>query len=256
MSQTVLITGATGGIGLEFVKIFASKKATLLLVARNELRLRRMCEKLRARGLDADYVACDLGDPDSPAKIAAHAEQEGMKVDILINNAGFGDYGPFAEANLQKQLDMIDLNVRALTEMTGLFLPGMIARGSGKILNVGSIASFEPGPMMSVYYATKAFVLSFSEALTKELKGTGVTVTCLCPGPTNTGFTAGAGMTQKRFADIFSLTGPAAVASYGYKALMRGQAVAIHGLPSKIGAFGVRLLPRKAVRELVYRLQK
>ena len=255
MSQTVLITGATGGIGLEFVKIFASKGASLLLIARNELKLRSMCEKLRARGLEADYVACDLSDPDVPAKIAAHAKREGLAVDILINNAGFGDYGPFAEADLRKQLDMIDLNVRALTEMTGLFLPGMIARGSGRILNVGSIASFEPGPMMSVYYATKAYVLSFSEAIARELKGTGVTVTCLCPGPTNTGFTAGAGM-QERFADIFRLTGPASVAAYGYKALMRGQAVAIHGLPSKIGAFGVRFLPREAVRNLVYLLQK
>jgi short-subunit dehydrogenase len=175
---------------------------------------------------------------------------------MLINNAGFGDYGRFADSELAKQTQMINLNDRSLVEMTHTFLPAMIRRGKGKILNVASVASFEAGPMMSVYYASKAFVLSFTESLSEELRGTGVTVTALCPGPTNTGFSKAADMPSGRLANMFRFTQPIDVARCGYSALMRGQVIVIPGVLNNLGIIAVKLLPRAFVRKAVGLLQK
>lgn len=258
MVHTALITGASSGFGLEFAKIFASKGYNLVLCARSEDKLRKLAKALEDRyEIKALVFRQDLTAPDGARALYDFTEAEGCQVEILINNAGFGDYGRFAASNLAKQEQMIDLNVRTLTSLTHLYLPGMISRGYGRILNVASIASFLPGPMMSVYYATKAYVLSFTESISCELKGTGVTVTALCPGPTNTGFTKLAEMPQNgRIADYFRFTRPVDVARYGFKALMRGQVIAVPGVLNKIGATAGRLAPKGIARNIVYKFQQ
>lgn len=184
-----IVTGASGGIGLELSKILAREGHDLLLVARSSDRLLEISQMISSEyGVEVSVMAEDLTDLSSVERIA----EEGKDAEILVNNAGFGDYGPFAECDWDKQQKMIELNILALSKLTRLVLPGMISRGKGRILNLASVASFEPGPLMSVYYASKAFVLSFTEALSVELKGTGVTVTAVCPGPVNTGFSKAA----------------------------------------------------------------
>ncbi|MCR5101998.1 MAG: SDR family oxidoreductase [Butyrivibrio sp.] len=257
MSRVVLITGASSGFGYEFSKIFASKGYDLVLIARSEDRLISIKKKLEKKYSIKVYVLVqDLSLENSGKKVYDYTKDNGLAVDILINNAGFGDYGRFADSSLEKQLQMINLNDRVLTELTHLFLRNMIINKSGKILNVASIASFEAGPMMSVYYASKAYVLSFTESLACELKGTGVTVTALCPGPTETGFTKGAEMPDSRLADSFRFTKASDVARYGYKSLMKGEVIAIPGILNKMGVLAVKFLPRSFVRDIVYRFQQ
>jgi short-subunit dehydrogenase len=186
---TALVTGASSGIGLEIARLLA-KDYDLVLAARSADKLEQLASELG----NARVVAVDLIDPDGSRKLIA----EVPTVDVLVNNAGFAEYGPFAEANEQRLEDMIELNITALTRLSRAYLPGMLERGRGKIMNVASTASFQPGPLMAVYYATKAYVLSFSEALAEETRGSGVTVTALCPGPTTTNFQATANMEKSR----------------------------------------------------------
>ena len=174
---------------------------------------------------------------------------------MLVNNAGFGDFGDFATASPEKLDQMIELNVGSLTRLCRVYVPGMLARGSGRIMNVASTAAFQPGPLMAVYYATKAYVLSFSEALAEETRGTGVTVTALCPGPTASGFQAGAAMEASKLVHGKKLPTSASVAAFGVKAMQRGDVVAVPGLQNKMLAASIRLSPRPIVRRLVHKMQ-
>lgn len=248
---TALITGASSGIGAELARVCAAKGHGLILVARRLPELERLASDLaREHGVPARALAADLSDP--AATRALFDRVDGAPVDILINNAGFGLRGRFAATDWDVEARMIQVNIAALLHLTKLFLPGMIRRRAGRIMNVGSIAGFVPGPDMAVYYASKAFVLSFSEALAVELEGTGVTVTNLCPGPTRTEFgqVAGAGDTE-----VFqSATMSAAdVAREGYEAMMHGRTVAIAGTRNRLTIWGARLLPRARLARIVQR---
>src|SRR4029077_18852311 len=181
---------------------------------------------------------------------------ENIPIEVLVNNAGFGLGGEFIETDLQRELDMIQVNIGALTHLTKLFLPAMIRRRSGRVMNVASTAAFQPGPLMAVYYATKAYVLSFSEALAEELRHTGVTVTALCPGPTETGFAAAAGVGAARLFTLMKPSSSAAVARTGYKAMKRGRRVVGHGLISKLLTQSLRITPRRLVTLIVRKLQE
>ncbi len=250
--QSALITGASGGIGLEFAKLLAQECDRLVLVSRNRERLEAVKKELkRSSGATITIYAGDLSQPETVEALFGELERDHITVDILVNNAGFGDYGPFNVTEWQKEADMIAVNITALTELTKRVLKGMLARRRGKILNVSSTAAFQPGPMMAVYYASKAYVQSFSEALANEVHDTGVTVTALCPGPTATGFALAARMENSRLFRYASLATAASVARYGYEAMMKGRSVAIHGMRNRIVAFCVRLAPRKLVSSLV-----
>src|SRR3954454_3939709 len=193
--QTALITGASGGIGLELARVFAAHGYDLVLVARSGGKLEELAGELRTRhGIEARVIAKDLARPESPEELFRELETAGVTVDVLINNAGFATFGPFVAADLHAELEELQLNVVTLTHLTKKLLPAMVARKRGGVLNVASTAAFQPGPFMAIYYATKAYVLSFSEALAAELEGQGVTISVLCPGPTETGFTARAGL--------------------------------------------------------------
>ena len=254
MSTFTLVTGASTGIGRELAKLCAADKRNVVLVARSEDKLEALAETLRSdHGVDVEVLVRDLQDPEAAEKTHLEVRSRGLEIDTLINNAGFGYLGPFHEAEPSNQLDMIHLNVTALTHLTRLFLPELVARKRGQILNIASTASFQPGPFMAVYYATKAYVLSFSEALSEELRGTGVTVTALCPGVTDTGFQARAQSADSRLIRL-GMQDARFVAEVGYRAMVRGKAVAIPGLANRFLALVVRLSPRSAVRRVVRRL--
>jgi hypothetical protein len=252
MTATALITGASSGIGYELARIFAREKYNLVLVARNEKKLQEIAAELtKTYGVPVTVLAKDVSILASATEIYDALKQKNIAVDVLVNNAGFGDFGFFTETKWEKELEMINLNMTALTALTKLFVGDMVKRKSGKILNVASTASFQPGPLMAVYYATKAYVLSFSEAISNELIGTGVTVTALCPGPTESGFQAAADMNDSKLVKGKKLPTSQEVAEYAYKALMSGKVVAVHGLMNKIMAQSVRYSPRAVVRSLV-----
>jgi short-subunit dehydrogenase len=252
-----LITGASSGIGLELAKVCARHKENLVLVARSKSQLEQLAQELNKDfGVKVTVIPMDLSDPTSPQKLFDEVNERGLSINVIINNAGFGDHGAFAQADWRKQQDMIQLNIMALTHLTHLFLPKMISNNRGKILNVASTAAFQPGPLMAVYYATKAFVLSFSEALSEELKGTGVNVTALCPGPTTSGFQKTANMGD---VPIFKLLTPPtskAVAEYGYSALNKGEVVAVHGPLNRLVVQSLRITPRCMVIKMVRKLQE
>jgi len=251
--ETVLVTGASSGIGLELARCFAADGCRLVLVARKGNALEALAAELRkAHKIQAQVITTDLAHPESPARLLAHLQSAGLKVDVLVNNAGFGAQGKFAELPLGRQLEMLQVNITSLTHLTGLLLPGMIERRRGGILNVASTAAFQPGPGMAVYYATKAYVLSFSEALAEELAGTGVTVTAVCPGPTATNFGAAANISTHGFVKTVSMSAEA-VARQGHAAYRRGKAVVINGFRNQVPAFLVRFLPRAAVRKIARR---
>ncbi|MDY7225928.1 SDR family NAD(P)-dependent oxidoreductase [Hyalangium rubrum] len=255
--KTALITGASGGIGLDFARLFAEGGYDVVLVARTESKLQELAQELSAKhGVRALVVASDLSDPAAPARLMERLKVEGVQVDALVNNAGYGAYGAFVETDLDAELKMIQLNISALTALTKAVLPGMLERKSGRILNVASTAAFQPGPLMAVYYATKAYVLSFSEALANETRGTGVTVTCLCPGPTKTGFQQQAKMEESRLVKGKEIMDSLTVARAGYEALHRGQAVVIPGFVNNLLAQSVRFLPRSAVTTIVRKVQE
>lgn len=252
-AETVLITGASSGIGLELARLFAADKSQLVLVARSRDKLDTLADELRrSHGVDIVVLPQDLADPNAPQAI--FDATKGSVVDVVVNNAGFGAVGSVADLPLQRQMDMIQVNITALTHLTRLFLPGMIDRKRGGILNVGSTAGFQPGPNMAVYYATKAYVLSFTEALAEEVAGTGVKISCLAPGPTATGFGADSGM-EKSLVFKLGAMDAATVARHGYRGFRRGKVIVVPGLKNKLGAFSVRLAPRSVVRKLVKRLQ-
>ena len=246
-AQTVLITGASGGIGYELAKLFARDHHNLILVARSRDKLAQVATELQAHGVTIKTLAVDLATPQAPKFLFDQLQREGISVDILINNAGFGALGEFAQMPEEQILGQIQLNVAALTELTRLFLPPMIARRTGRIMNVASTAGFQPGPLMAVYYATKAYVISFSEAVGNELKHTGVTVTCFCPGATHTGFAKRAGNDKSRVFQTFGAMGAAKVALHGYRAVMEGRTLAISGFHNWLVAESTRFAPRKMV---------
>ncbi|MFC5367655.1 SDR family NAD(P)-dependent oxidoreductase [Salinirubrum litoreum] len=255
MTRTALVTGASGGIGRELATLFARDGHDLVVVARSEEELIELGNRLQNDyGVTVTVVVKDLADPDSPAEIQSALDDRGVDVDILVNNAGFATYGRFLDTDLDTERDELQVNVLAVTELTKRFLPGMVERGEGRVLNVASTAAFQPGPLMAVYYASKAYVLSFSEALTAELDETGVTVTALCPGPTDTGFQSRADMGASKLVQG-ELQDPAEVARAGYRGMQEGEAVVVPGLRNKLLTVAVRLLPRSVVRSMVKRAQ-
>lgn len=257
MKKTALITGASGGLGLEFAKIFAKKGYNLVLVARNERKLLKLKRKLeKACHIRAAVFPKDLSEKDAAKDVYNFTLKQKIRVDVLVNNAGFGDFGMFSDSDWQKQYEMLQVNITALMQLTHCYLKQMTERGSGRILNVASVAAFEPGPLMSVYYATKACVLSFTEALSVELEGTGVTVTALCPGPTKTGFEDRASLGESGLFKNLKSQSAKRVARFGYRKLIRGKVIAVPGMQNKLTAAAVRVAPRKAVRKIVYQIQK
>ena len=254
MKEKALITGASSGIGLELARLCAKDGCDVVLVARSEGKLRELAAELgRDCGVAAHVIALDLAQPNAAEELVRRLP---CAVDVLVNNAGFGVAGPFVGTDLTKELEMIQVNIVALTQLTKLLLPPMVARRRGRVLNVASTAAFQPGPLMAVYYATKAYVLSFSEAIADELRHSGVTVTALCPGPTETGFAAVADMTQSRLFNVARPMGSAAVARAGYAAMRRGKRVAIPGVKNKLLTQSVRVSPRRLVTAIVRKLQE
>ncbi|HOV11978.1 MAG TPA: SDR family oxidoreductase [Bacteroidales bacterium] len=255
MSNTALITGASSGIGLELARIHGSRGGNLILVARNKMKLDELKSELEAKyKICVHVISKDLSDVDAAQEVFNEVKKQNVHVDYLINNAGYGDYGLFAETNDEKETRMIFLNIHTLTRLTKLFLPEMISRGQGKIMNLGSTASFQPVPLMGVYAATKAYVLSFSEALNNELEGTGVTVTALCPGLTESGFVDAAAMNQSKMAKQKKLPGAKEVAEFGYQAMLKGKAVVVHGYGNRLLTIAQGLVPRGLVVNMTRKL--
>jgi uncharacterized protein len=253
MKLTALITGPSSGIGLDLAHLFAADGHDVVLVARSEDKLRALAAELSAKHhVQATVIVSDLARPDAPREVFAASPP----VDVLVNNAGYGTTGRFESTPLRTELDMIQVNIAALTHLTKLFLPQMLERKRGRILNVASTAAFQPGPLMAVYYATKAYVLSFSEAVAEELRGTGVTVTTLCPGPTATGFQKSANLSSEALLKLMKPVSSMEVARAGYRATMRGQRIVIPGIKNKIGVQSLRVSPRGLVTRLVRVLQE
>jgi len=248
--STALITGASSGIGYELAKIFAQNGHNLILVARNKPVLNELAAELSAKfEVKVRVIIKDLSAIAAAQEIADELEQAEISIDVLVNNAGFDIYGNFYETDLTRELQMIQVNLVTLTQLTKLLIGGMIKRGRGKILNLGSIGSFASSPLNAVYSATKAYVLSFSEATAEELRGSGITVTCLCPGPTLTKFQIRAKMEEIRLIK-FSAMNADTVAQIGFRALMTGKRVVVPGLYNKFQIQLLRFLPRAVVVKL------
>jgi short-subunit dehydrogenase len=246
--QTALITGASGGIGYELAKLFAKDRYNLVLVARSAETLNQLAVELQTQhGVRVTVAPLDLAEASAPKFLFDQLRREKINVDILVNNAGFGVFGEFAQMPEKEILDQIQLNISALTRLTKLFLAPMLERRGGRIMNVASTAAFQPGPLMAVYYATKAYVLSFSEALANETSGSGVMVSCFCPGATNTGFAKRAGMEGSRLFKQIGAMNVETVARDGYRGLMAGRTVVISGVRNWLVAESVRFAPRKVV---------
>jgi len=246
MSKTALITGASSGIGLELARIHASKGDNLVVIARNKQKLDELKSELEPKyNVSVVTIGKDLSVVDSAKEVYDEIKSKNITVDYLINNAGYGDYGLFSETNWEKEARMLHLNIITLTQLTKLFIPDLIKQGGGKIMNLGSTASFQPLPLMAVYAATKAYVLSFSEAINNELADKGITVTALCPGLTESGFVDAAAMNQSKMAHSKRLPTSKEVAEFGYNAMMNGKAVAIHGFKNKALASLGKLAPRR-----------
>lgn len=257
MVKTALITGASGGIGLELAKVFAKEGYNLVLVARSEGKLYKIKTELEnEHNIKVNVFAQDLSVVDAAYEVFNYCLTEKIQVDVLVNNAGFGDNGNFAEADWQKQYEMIQVNIVALMQLTKYFVTPMIEHGYGKILNLSSVAAFCAGPEMSVYYASKEYVRCFSEALSEELKGTGVTVTALCPGPTLTGFENAAGMKKSKMFSHAKANSAKRVAQAGYKALMKGKPLKYHGITTNVFNIAARIVPRSISRKVAKRVNR
>ena len=244
MKNTALITGASNGIGLELAKIHASKGGDLVLVARNKAKLDELKVALENQFKVSVYtIGKDLSAINSAQEVYEETSKQNILIDYLINNAGFGDFGMFSETNWDKELQMINLNITTLTLFTKLYLQDMVKRGSGKILNVASTASFQPGPTMAVYCATKAYVLSFTEAVSNEVSDKGITITALCPGATETGFQAAGAMEESNLFKGKKLPSAKNVAEYGYASMVNGKTVAIYGIINYIMSNSIRFIP-------------
>lgn len=257
MREWALVTGASSGIGMELARILAREGWSLVITARRIERLQELASHLREHyGVDVEPVQSDLSEPDGAAELYREVREREILPTILINNAGIGDLGSFAEMDLQRLVSMININCLSLAHLTRLFLPEIIAYGGGRILNLSSSAAFQPGPYMAAYYASKAFVQSLSEALSEELAGRGVTVTALCPGPTRSEFQIGARMDTEKYFAKPGIPTAQEVAEYGYRAMIRGRRVAIHGFRFKLLLFITRFLPRRTVVSAIRRLQE
>jgi uncharacterized protein len=254
---TALVTGASSGIGLELTKLLARDRHDLALVGRDRARLDAIAGDLSQRfGVTALILVHDLADPAAPAAIARELSEKSMTIDVLVNCAGFGSAGFFAETPISTELEIIQVNVTAPTHLTALLLPGMLERQRGGILNVASTAAFQPGPLMAVYYATKAYLLSFSEAIANETRGTGVTVTTLCPGPTRTEFQRRAGLKEVLLFRGPLVSSPEEVARAGYEGWKRGKRLVIPGIANRILIQAERLTPRRLTMAITRRLQE
>ena len=254
-NRTALITGASAGIGRELAKLFARDHYNLVLVARTSARLAQFADELQRQfGITAKSFPLDLSASSAPQFLYDQLAREGTAVDILVNNAAYGKLGAFAEVPVEESLGQIQLNIAALTHLTKLFLGPMLDRKSGKILNIASTAGFQPGPLMAVYYASKAYVISFSEALANELKETGVTVTCLCPGPTDTEFQKRAGTEETLLFRRMRPMDAKAVARDGYRGLVKGKSLVISGFGNWLLAESLRISPRRVVTAISRRL--
>lgn len=250
--RRALVTGASSGIGRDLAILLAQGGFNLVLTARDERALQVLAEQCRTEhGVNVEVLADDLADPAAPGRLCERAGA----VDVLVNNAGFGMHGPFAESDPAAQLQLLQVNVVALTHLTRLFLPGMVQRRWGRVLNVASTAAFVPGPYMSTYYASKAYVLSHSVALARELRGKGVTVTALCPGPTRTGFQQRAKMDEAKLFRL-KVMESMPVAQAGYEGMLRGQAVVIPGFSNKLAAFASRFMPRTVLARVAGHLNR
>ncbi|MEX1212553.1 MAG: SDR family oxidoreductase [Balneolaceae bacterium] len=255
---TALVTGASSGIGKELAREHARRGGNLILVARRKEMLEALKQELLNDypSLTIDVLDMDLSKPGSATRLVQHLREHDQSIDILINNAGFGVFGPFLENDWASVENMLQLNITTLTELSRLLAPAMVRRGYGRILNVASTAAFQPGPNFSTYYASKAYVLNFSEAISHELRGTGVTVTTLCPGPTESEFQERANMGSIALFDRFPLPSSSEVAAYGYRKMLQGKRVAVHGFLNRITARLVRLMPRALILPAVERLQQ
>lgn len=255
MSKVGLITGAAGGIGYEIARLLVHDSYDLVLVDKNEAKLREIKDEfLNLYNQHIFIIAVDLSERDVAQRIYEQVLELGVVVDVLVNNAGYGVFGMFLETDWERECSMIQLHVMTTTHLTKLLLPSMVMQGSGKVLNVSSLAAFQPGPLMSIYYATKAYLLSFTEAIANELKGTGVSVTVLCPGITKTGFQKAVGASDAKIS--WNLATASSVAQYGYKAMQSGKVVAIPGFINNLLANAPRFFPRRIAAGVVRRLQE
>jgi short-subunit dehydrogenase len=255
-TRTALVTGASSGIGLELARLLARDGHDVVLVARRKERLEEVAKEVAGlHGVRADVLQEDLADPHSAHRLFETLQQESRRVDVLVNNAGFGTSGPFAETDLATEEREMQLNMVTLTQLTKLFLRPMLARGRGRIMNVASTAAFQPGPLMAVYYATKAYVLSLTEAVAEEARGSGVTVTAFCPGTTYTEFQSKAGVERAQFLHI-GIMDAEEVARVGYAGMMAGKPLVIPGLQNRALSLLVRFIPRRLTRRIVKRLNR
>jgi uncharacterized protein len=253
---TALITGASNGIGLELARTHASKGGNLVLVARNKLKLDKLKAELESLYKISVYtIGKDLSEVNAALDVYNETKKQKIEIEYLINNAGFGTFGMFAESDWSKQQQMIQLNIITLTQFTHLYLNDMLGKKAGKIMNIASTAAFQSGPTMSVYYATKAFVLSFSEAVDNEIEGSGVSITSFCPGPTQSGFQEAAAMEESALIKGRKLPTSKKVAEYGYKAMLNSKTVSIHGVVNYIMANAIRFLPRFVTVAIVRKIQ-
>ena len=256
MGKTALVTGASSGLGEEFARLFAKDGIDLVLVARRRERLEALASELRGSAKIAVHVvAADLAVADEVERLIREVQGQGLEIEYLVNNAGLGNVGVFAQSKLDTQMVMVDVNVRALVRLTHAFVPAMVARRSGRVLNIGSTAGLQPGPYGAVYYATKAFVNSFTEALSYELKGTGVSATVSLPGATATEFASVAGSGQTRLFKS-GVMSSAQVARGAYRAMLQGRPFVIHGWANKVLGLSVRLSPRSVVRSIAAAMNK
>lgn len=255
MKKTALVTGASGGIGLELAREHAKTGGDLILVARSKDKLDQFKAEIEAQyGVSVCVITKDLTIPNAPQEVYDEVKSKNLEVDYLINNAGVGAFDLFVKYPFERDAQMIALNITELTHFCKLFLPDMLARKSGKIMNVASTAGFQPGPTMAVYFATKAYVLHFSEALANEVGDQGVTVTALCPGATESGFAQAATMQESKLMKNQKLPSSAEVAKYGYRAMLKGKTVAIHGLKNYLQANSVRFATRNFVVKLARKM--
>jgi len=255
MQKTVLITGGSSGIGYELAKLFVKNNYNLVLVAKDSKKLQNAAETLKDDGISILPIAKDLSGPDTPRQIYKLLQKENITIDILVNNAGFATYGLFTDTDLEEELKELQVNIVSLTHLTKLFVRDMLKKREGKILNIASTAAFVPGPLMAVYYASKAYVLSFSEALSEELSNTEVSVTTVCPGPTNTGFAKNANLEKSKLFKGKNMDA-SFVAQAAYEGLRKNKTIVIPGINNKLMTNFVKFVPKKIILKIVKKLQE